>query len=123
MGQRQQQRKRNEIQGKVKDYTIHLKQDTGLTPTNLQMQTATGEKVTVKLYPEVLVATENQPIQLQDKPNQMAYLLLRNKISMDCYHEISMQFPNMPRSNKVHIATKYIIKTPSHSNIHVYNTG
>ena len=97
MGQRQQQRKRKQIQEQVKDYASNL-QDAGLIPTNLRMQTATGEKVDVNLYPEISVA-ENQPC--EDKTNQMAYLVLKNKISMDCYHEIATQFPSMPRSYKV----------------------
>ena len=55
MGQRQQQRKRKQILEQVKDYASNL-QDAGLIPTNLQMQTATGEKVDVNLYPEISVA-------------------------------------------------------------------
>ena len=94
VGQRQQQRKGKEIQEQVKEYTSSLQEDTGLIPTSLQMQTATGETVGVKLYPEVPV-TETQPLQ-EDKTNQMAYLVLKNKISMDCYHEIATQILSMP---------------------------
>ena len=76
MGQRQQQRKRKQIQEQVKDYASNLQGDTGLIPTNLRLQTATGEKVDVNLYPEISVA-ENQPCE-EDKTNQMAYLVLKN---------------------------------------------
>ena len=62
-------------------------------------QTATGEKVDVNLYPEISVA-ENQPRE-EDKTNQMAYLVLKNEMSTDCYYEIATQFPIMPRSYKV----------------------
>ena len=50
----------------------------------------------MNLYPEISVA-ENQPRE-EEKTNQMAYLVLKNKISMDCYdHEIA----SMPQSYKV----------------------
>lgn len=90
---------RKEIEKQVKEYTSNLQESTGLIPTSLQMQTSIGETVNVKLYPEVPVM-ETQPLQ-EDKTSQMAYLVLKNKISMDCYHEIATQFPSMPRSYKV----------------------
>ena len=96
MGQWQQQCKRQE---QVKDYASNLQGDAGLILTSLQMQTTTGEKVDVKLYAEI--PTEDKPLTEEDKTSQIAYVVVKNRISMDCYHEIATQFPNMPRSYKV----------------------
>ena len=103
MGQRQQQRKRKQIQEQVKEYASNLQGDAGLIPTNLQMQTAAGEKVDVNLYPEVPILEEQ--LLEENKTNEMTYVVLKNKISIDSYHEIATQFPSMPRSYKVKIQT------------------
>ena len=57
VGQWQQQRKRKQIQEQVKEYASNLQGDAGLIPTNLQMQTAAGEKVDVNLYPSYIRRT------------------------------------------------------------------
>lgn len=82
------------------EFTSDLHDDAGLIPTNLQMQTTSGDIVNVQLNREVPGAvTQTEP--LEDKTNQMTYIVLKNKISMDCYHEISMLNLSMPRSYKV----------------------
>ena len=84
MGQRQQQCKRKQVQEQVKDYALNLQGDAGLILTSLQMQTTTGEKVDVKLYAEI--PTEDEPLK-EDKTNEMAYVVVKNRILMECYHE------------------------------------
>ena len=72
------------------------------------MQTATGEKIDINLYPEI--PTMEEPLE-EDKTNKMAYVVLKNKISMDCYHEIAIQFPSMPQPYKVKIQRSiYMLK-------------
>ena len=96
MGQWQQQRKRKQIQEQIMDYASNLQGD---IPTNLQMQTTTGEKVDVKLYAEIPI--EEPLVNEEDKTSKIEYMVVKNKISMDCYHEIFTQFLSMPRSYKV----------------------
>ena len=81
------------------DYASNLQGDAGLIPTNLQMQTTTGEKVDVKLYAEIPI--EEPLVNEEDKTSKIEYMVVKNKILMDCYHEICTQFQSMPRSYKV----------------------
>ena len=102
------------------DYASNLQEDAGLIPTNLQMQATTGEKVDVKLCSEIPI--EEPLVNEEDKTNEMAYVVAKKKISMDCYHEIATQFPSMPRSYKVNFK---VIRHGNHIAMYVYtcNTG
>ena len=93
MVQRQQQRKRKQIQEQVKEYASNLQGDAGLIPTNLH----------VNLYPEISILEEQ--LLEENKTNEKTYVVLKNKISIDSYHEIATQFPSMPWSYKVKIQT------------------
>ena len=59
------------------DYASNLQEDAGLIPTNLQMQTTTGEKVDVKLCSEIPI--EEPLVNEEDKTNEMAYVVAKKK--------------------------------------------
>lgn len=101
-----QQRRRSEIKKHINDYTSPLK-DTGLEAVSIKLQSYSGTTIDLKLK-----VTEETNDVVEKKMNDVqvfSYLTMKHKISRDSYHELTMQFPELPRSYKVISIAVYLL--------------
>jgi len=98
---RQKRRRRADIKGHMIDSASPLR-DIGLEAISVQLQTANGETLSIKLknVEEESHKDEEQSIQVASS------ITSTHRISLESYHELSMQFCQLPRSYLVsHVAS------------------
>lgn len=103
---RQQRRRRSEIKQCINHYTSPLK-DIGLEAVSMQLQSSSGTTVDLKLknIPESDDVVEKKISDVE----VFSYLTTKHRISRESYHELTMQFPELPRSHKVIKKPNYVI--------------
>jgi len=98
VGPRQKERKRDEIKGKIMNYTANVYSDTGLIPTNFILKTPCGGTVVdLGLCPSVPELQQST----DEKTDEMTYLVMKHHLSVKCYQDLAAHFPSLPRSHKV----------------------
>ena len=70
--------------------------DIGLEVVSVKLQTTNGDSVNIALK-----NTEEDPHEEIDNVDTFSYIATKYRISNESYHELSMQFPELPRSYKV----------------------
>ena len=100
MSEQHKQRRKKEIKDKVNNYLNGL-QEIGLEPVSLHLKTQDEQHISVKLGLENESACYSNH---DDIIPSLLYLLLKHGISNECYHEITMLVPELPKSYKVAIA-------------------
>lgn len=101
IGSRQQCRRRELIKEKIINFAAPL-QTSGLQVVSVQLQTHSKKLVHLQLVPGEKPQLSNMDQNSELIPN-IAYLLLRYGVSMECYHELSMVVDGLPKSYKVMI--------------------
>ena len=98
---RAEQKKRKEMKDQLAAFTSNLMHDTGLVATNFMMKCLTGGTV-VDLQLCKSVSEFARPAHCEDKTEEIAYLTMKNHISINCYKDLAAHCPELPRNHKVH---------------------
>lgn len=98
---RQQRRRRSDIKQHMIDYTSPLK-DIGLEAVSMQLQSSSGTSIDIKLKD---METDSHTAEKKENDLEVfSFLTTKYRISVESYHELTMQFPELPRSYKVNHA-------------------
>lgn len=89
------------------DSTSPLK-DIGLEAVSVQLETANGTAINLKLKND----QENDDAEEKSRNSEenlqaVSCITMTHRISMESYHELSMKFPQLPRSYKVSHSHNY----------------
>ena len=95
LGTRQHRRRRSDIKQHMINFSSPLR-DIGLEAVSVKLQTTNGGSVDIALK-----NTEEDPHKEIDNVHTFSYITTKYQISNESYHELSMQFTELPRSYKV----------------------
>jgi len=93
---RQKRRRRAQIKNHIIESTTSL-EDIGLEAVSMQLKTSNGNTVNIPLKdPDTATCNDEA-----NKLEVFSYLTMKHHISQEGYHELSMQFPELPHSHTV----------------------
>jgi len=96
----QKRERRSQIKDKTNVFLDTLVGQIGLKPHSMKLETTSGHLVDFDFQSRKRPHNSDQ-----DKPqeitNNLLYILMKYGISFECYHELTQQYPCLPRTYKV----------------------
>jgi len=101
IGDRQKRERRSQIKRSTNQFLHYLIDGIGLKPQSMMLETSKGNTEEWDFQSNSRKRASNPADRPQEVTKSLLYILLKFGISQECYHELTQEFPCLPRTYKV----------------------